>query len=244
MRVALYNQMFGLNGKYFFSTLIGHWAVHYQKNPEKIWRRANISNTTSTLLKPEADILGIIEVLEGQEEEIKGQLRDKGYNYFYPGRGHKTKYSKLCVQELIASKIKGQQQDTGKWPMEDRLGGGGGFAYVCYPKQKFHLLLAHFGLPSRKYYFEQMNFLSDYLKNLKGRTVVLGDFNLEYEKIKKYLLDYKLVSGEIKTCSNTPILKWFYNKDVDHILVRGFQARDFGNSMGYSDHKLIWADLS
>ncbi len=243
MRIAIYNQMFGLNGKSFFPTLIGHWAVHYQADPEQIWKRAKLLNTVNTILEPGADILGIIEVLEGQEEEIKGHLRDKGYNYFYLGRGHKTKYSRLCVQELIASKIKGEQQEVGTWPVEDRLGGGGGFAHVYYPKQKFNLVLVHFGLPSKKYYYQQMNFLSDYLKNIKGRTIVLGDFNLEYKKIKKHLLNYTLVSGEIKTCSNTPVMKWFYNKDVDHILVKGFQTRDFGSLMGFSDHKLIWADL-
>jgi len=235
--------MFGLNGKSFFSNIMGHWAVHYQGNPEKIWKRANISNTINTILEPGADILGIIEVLEGQEEEVKRQLRDNGYNYFYLGRGHKTKYSKLCVQELIVSKIKGKQEDTGNWPMENRLGGGGGFAHVYFPVQKFHLILAHFGLPSRKYYLEQMNFLSDYLKKIEGRTVVLGDFNLEYEKIKKYLLNYRLVSGKIKTCSNTPVMKWVYNKDVDHILVKGFKAEKTGILKGYSDHLLLWADL-
>jgi endonuclease/exonuclease/phosphatase family metal-dependent hydrolase len=243
MRVALYNQMFGLNGKSFFSNLIGHWAVHYQENPEKVWKRASIPNTVSTLLNTEADVLGIIEVLEGQEEEIKEQLRDKGYNYFYLGLGHKTKYGGLCVQELVASKIKGEQQETGNWPVENCLGGGGGFVHVYYPKQKFHLVLAHFGLPSKKYYWGQMNFLSDYLKNMEGRTIILGDFNLEYEKIKEYLWDYRLVSRGIKTCSNTPIMKWFYNKGVDHVFVKGFKAKNFGSLMGYSDHLLLWADL-
>lgn len=244
MRVVLYNQMFGLNGKSFLTNIIGHWAVHYQADPKKIWMRVNISNTINTLLQSNADIFGIVEVLEGQEEEIKEKLKKKGYNYFYLGKGHKTKYSKLYVQELIASKIKGKQQNIGVWPMEDRLGGGGGIAHVCFSKQKYHLILAHLGLPSRKYYWKQISFLRDYLKEIEGKVIILGDFNLPYQKLKNYFLDYELVSEEMKTCSNTPIMRWFYYKDVDHIFVKGLNKIDIGSLDGYSDHKLIWADLS
>ncbi len=39
-------------------------------------------------------------------------------------------------------------------------------------------------------------------------------------------------------------MKWFYNKDVDHILVRGFKPSRSGVIEGESDHKLIYVDLS
>ncbi len=137
MRVALYNQMFALNGRSFWANLIGHWAVHYQPNPEKIWKRTNIQKTIETLSKSEADLIGIIEVLEGQEEKLKTKLRKRGYNYFYLGKGHKTKYSHLRVQELVASKVKGEQKNAPKWPMEDRLGGGGGLFMFIIQKINF-----------------------------------------------------------------------------------------------------------
>ena len=39
MRIAIYNQMFGLDGRSFLSNLFGHWAVHFQSNPKKMWKR-------------------------------------------------------------------------------------------------------------------------------------------------------------------------------------------------------------
>lgn len=66
--------MFGLNGRSFLSTVIGHWAVHYQRHPEKIWQRVDISGTMNIIMKSKAEIIGIIEVLEGQEKEIVERL--------------------------------------------------------------------------------------------------------------------------------------------------------------------------
>ena len=243
MRVAIYNQMFALNGNSFWKTVIGHWAVHYQKNPKKIWKRTDISKTLDIISKSRAEIIGIVEVLEGQEKELINGLRGLEYKYFYLGKGHKTKYSGLYVQELVASKIKGEQKNTGEWPVEHRLGGGGGFVHVYYPKQKFNLLFAHLGLPSKKYYWKQVKFLQDYLKKLKGKKIILGDFNLSYKELKQHLPDFNLISNEIKSCSTTPIMKLFYNKDVDHILTTDFELIKCGFLEGVSDHKLIYADL-
>lgn len=235
--------MFGLNGRGFWGNLIGHWAVHYQKNPKQIWKRADISETIDTVAQSEADIVGIVEVLEGQEERLKRMLNKKGYNFFYIGKGHKTKYSGLYVQELIASRQYGIQKDTGEWPVEHRMGGGGGFAHLHYAESKFNLILAHLGLPSKKYYWKQISFLQNYLKKVEGRVILMGDFNLSYQDLKPYVSDFNLVSGEVKTCSTTPIMKWFCNKDMDHILVKGFKPIQCGVLEGKSDHKLIYADL-
>ena len=90
MRVALYNQMFGLNGMSFLDNIAGHWAVHYQSDISKIWKRADISKTLETIKKAEADIFGVAEVLEGQEDELKKGLRDLGYTSFYLAKGDST----------------------------------------------------------------------------------------------------------------------------------------------------------
>ncbi len=186
--------MFGLNGRNFWKNIIGHWAVHYQRDPERIWGRVDISKTIDIIQKSKAEIIGIVEVLEGQEKELKRGLREKGYNFFYLGKGHKTKYSELYVQELVASKIKGKQKETEEWPVEHRLGGGGGFVHVHYPRQQFHLLLAHLGLRSRKYHLKQIDFLQNYTRKLEGRVVILGDFNLSYQSLKPHFLGFDLVS--------------------------------------------------
>lgn len=243
MRVAIYNQMFGLNGNSLWKSLIGHWAVHFQANPKKVWKRTKILGTLNTISQANPDVIGVVEVLEGQEKELKQNLRKLGYNFFYISRGHKTKYSRLYVQVFIASRIKGKQIIAGKWPTEDNLGGGGGFAHVQYDKPRFHLVLAHFSFPHKKCYKAQLSFLKNYLKKLKGKIVLMGDFNLSYGNLNPHFQNLRLVSEKTKTCSTTPVLRWFYNEDVDHILVRGFKPEACGAIKGNSDHLLLYADL-
>ena len=47
----------------------------------------------------------------------------------------------------------------------------------------------------------------------------------------------------MKTCSETPIIKWFYSKDVDHVFSRGFGFVEAGSEEGISDHKAVYIDL-
>lgn len=241
MRVGIYNQMFGLNGRGFWSNVLGHWAVHYQPNPEKVWKRANLSKTVEIIDKARLDVVGVCEVLEGQEEELEECLRKIGFNYFYEGRGHETKRSCLGVMGLVGSKFEGRQRNVRDWPVRDELGGGGGFVQVGFGE--FDLTLAHLGLPSKNYYWDQIYFLQESLGRLKGRQIVLGDMNLSYRDFRDYFHGFDLASGELKTCSSTRIMKWFYDRDVDHILVRGFEQKGGGVLEGRSDHKLVWADL-
>ena len=71
----------------------------------------------------------------------------------------------------------------------------------------------------------------------------MGDFNCSWKDLKKYFAGFTLVTEEMKTCSTTPIMKWFFNKDVDHIMVKGFKKKKIGFLEGWSDHNLVWADL-
>ena len=243
MRVAIYNQMFGLDGRSLFSYLRGHWAVHFQSNPNKIWKLARLDKTIEIVKRADADIIGICEILEGQQDKLKKELMKIGYNRIYFGYGHKTKYSNLHVIEAIASKFPCKQIDIGRWLVEDRIGGGGGLGAVYIPKLKTTFFNVHLGLPRMKYFQQQIGYVSDKIMKTKGKIIVVGDFNLEYNKIKQYFPDLKLISGRIKTCSLTPITKWFYWKDCDHIFVKGFEKKKLGELRGYSDHKLIYADL-
>lgn len=241
MRVAVYNQMFGLNGRSFFSSMGGHYFVHFQKDPKKVEKFVNLNETLEIVGKSKADILGICEISEGQEKDICKGLRKLGYKYFYFGRGHKFKYSNKHVIELLASKFKGKQLNYKIWPLVNRLGGGGGFV-VCKFKEMnvFHV---HLALPRRGFFEKQIEYMQKILKKLNGRTIVMGDFNYSWKDLKKYFPGFKLVTEEYKTCSLTPVMKWFYNKDVDHIFVKGFGVESIGTLEGRSDHKLIYADL-
>lgn len=243
MRVAVYNQMFGLNGRSFFGNIIGHFLVHWTGYPKIVMNRANLEDTINILKKADADIIGICEIFEGQEKEIEMKLRKIGYKYFYYGRGHRFRYSNRHVLELLASKIKGKQIIFKEWPVQNSFGGGGGFVVCYFKKLNNNVFLAHLGIPSKKYFFGQIKHIQEIIKKLKGKIILMGDFNEEYYKIETHFSDLVLVTGKIKTCSMTPILHWFCYKDMDHIMVKGFKKKDIGTFLGNSDHKLIYADL-
>ncbi len=233
--------MFGLDGRSLFSNVIGHYYLHYQKHPEKVFSRANLNHTFGIIGKSKADIIGLCEIYEGQENEIIKGLKKQGYNYFYFGKGHRFRHNDRHVVELIASKIEGEQLEYKMWPVENRLGGGGGFVVSKFSGLNvFHV---HLGLPVRNFFEDQISYMQEILGKLKGKTVLTGDFNCTYEKIRDFFPDFELATGRIKTCSQTPGLNWFYNKDVDHILVRGFEVENAGTLEGRSDHKLVYADL-
>ena len=44
-------------------------------------------------------------------------------------------------------------------------------------------------------------------------VILMGDFNLPYKKLKKYFPGFEIATKELKTCSITPIMKWFFWKD-------------------------------
>ena len=85
MRVAVYNQMFGLNGRSFLSNVIGHYFVHWQKDPKKVLARTDLNKNLELIKKSKAELLGICEIYEGQEKEIIERLKTFGYKYFYFG---------------------------------------------------------------------------------------------------------------------------------------------------------------
>src|SRR3989338_3362316 len=122
MRVAFYNQMFALNGKSFISNIIGHWAVHFQNNQKRIWKRTNLDKTIETIRKSEADIVAIAEVLEGQETELKEKLKEMGYNYVFFQNGNRTKFRKLYVKVAVASKFKCEKIKILDFPIENKIG--------------------------------------------------------------------------------------------------------------------------
>lgn len=241
MRVAVYNQMFGLDGRSLWKNVLGHYYLHYQGNPNKVLSRINLLKNLELIRKSNADIVGICEIYEGTEHKIKTELKRLGYNYIYFGIGHRFKFNDRRVIELIASKVKCRQIKMKNWPLKNTLGGGGGFV-VCKFKN-FTLFHVHLALPTKGFFNEQIEYIQKIIKKTNGKIILMGDFNISYKELKKYFSDFKLATGEIKTCSLTPIMKWFYNKDVDHIFIRGFEAEKIGTLEGRSDHRLIYVDL-
>lgn len=244
MRVAVYNQMFGLDGGNIVSALRGNLSVHYSQNPEKIYENSDISKTIEVVASSKADIISICEVLEGQEKELKEKLSGLGYKYIYFESGRKTNRSDLSMMVVFASKIKCEKVEVTDFPLKDGVGGGGGFVHCYFPELKLDVISVHIGYNKGSTYFQQLGFLQGYLKKLYGNVILMGDFNLSHEKLNEFFGDLTLASNGIKSCSTTPIIREFINEDYDHIFVKGFDNCNAGELEGYSDHKLIYVDLA
>ncbi|MGV8151922.1 MAG: endonuclease/exonuclease/phosphatase family protein [Candidatus Nanoarchaeia archaeon] len=241
MRVALYNQMFGLDGRNLFSFAYGHYKVHFQKNfAGRI--KSNLDKTASLVYESNSDIAGICEILEDQEEELSEKLSHYGYNYSYYEKGHRTQFRKDAVGVGIFSKHKFNKISIKNFPLKNKMGGGGGAIHCYSPEFNVHFINLHLALLNEDIHNKQLSFIEDYIQKLEGKIVLLGDFNVTYNPLKDRFKSLKLVSEEIKTCPVTFGLK-FMIKDIDHIFVKGLEKQKLGAIKGYSDHKLIWADL-
>jgi len=241
MRVAVYNQMFGLNGENLFSFLTGHWKVHFQR----LFRKnisANLGKTIEIINKSKADVIGIAEVLEGQEKELTEELSDLGYNYVFYEKGHKTMFRDLYIEVAIASKIPCEKINISGFPVKNEMGGGGGIVHCYLPSLQTHVINLHLASVKKEVYIAQLDFVDQYVQNLEEKVILLGDFNVPYKEIGDRFDYLDLVSNKIKTCPTTFGLK-FLSKDLDHIFVRGYEGAQLEELIGYSDHKLIYVDL-
>lgn len=242
MRIGVYNQMFGLNGRSFLETVYGHYLVHFQNDSSNIWKRTDLSKTVEIIKKSRADVIGICEILQGQEKELARKLKKIGYKWIYFGEGHRTRFRKLHIKVAIASKIRCKKEYIQKEPIENKMGGGGGIVDCYFPGLKLNILNVHLGL-RKKLRKNQLEFLREHLKR-REKFVLMGDFNSCYNDISGYFSNLELDSDRIKTCTLTPFLRFFSWRDCDHILSRGLKKKDTGFLEGYSDHRLIYADFT
>jgi len=243
MRLGFYNQMFGIDGRKLSSFLLGHWAVHFQGNERLIWRMVDINRTIDVVKKSGADIIGIAEVLEGEEEELEKGLKKLGYKYIFFAKGHRTKFRKLYIKVCLASKIKCKKIGVRGFPVKDEMGGGGGVLHCYFPKLKLDIMILHLASKNKERIFDQLDFVENRIRKLKKKIVLMGDFNEVSDDLKSYFRDLNLVTGRIKTCSDTPILKKFWFKDLDHIFIRGFKKKKAGRLIGHSDHELLYVEV-
>jgi endonuclease/exonuclease/phosphatase family metal-dependent hydrolase len=240
MRFAVYNQMFGLDGRSFWGSVVGHWAVHYQSRKDRIKRRVDLNATLKLIGRSRADVVGICEVLEGQEDFLEKGLNMMGYRYVFFAEGHKTKFGHLGVRVCLASKIKCKHVKVEKVPFSNRFGGGGGMINCYFQKPRMNVVVTHLACrPDLR--DRQIARLQGHFKNKK--IVFMGDFNTCYDNVRHHFGDFNLVTGRVETCSMTPVIRWFVWRDFDHILERGFRKKSVGSFEGRSDHKLLYADL-
>jgi len=242
MRVALYNQMFGMNGKNLFSFLLAHYRVHFYNTKTKVVKGVYLDKTIETIKKADADIIGITEILEGQEIRLKKMLNKLGYKYIFFEKGHKSQVRKLYINIAIASKLKCEKIKIEGFPVKHEMGGGGGIINCYFPSIKTNLINLHLALSRKRINSKQIKFIISYLSKLKNKIILMGDFNLSNRKLRRRFKYLSFISEGIKTCPITYGIGFLRN-DIDHIFVRGYKKTGIGEITGNSDHKLIYADI-
>jgi endonuclease/exonuclease/phosphatase family metal-dependent hydrolase len=235
--------MYALNGKSAISNIMSHYTINLQRNEKRIKEKTDLERTVKIIKKSKADIIGISEVLDGQEEELKKRLAEIGYGHIYFAKCHRTRIRKLHANVAVASKIRCEQVDVKNFPNKNKMGSGGGIIECYIPEIDTSIINVHLANFRKKVKKKQIGFLQEYLDRKKNKIILLGDFNIRYKKLKGKLEGLELASGQVRTCSTTPVLRRFVNKDLDHVFVKGFKANFIGELNGFSDHKLIYVDL-
>jgi endonuclease/exonuclease/phosphatase (EEP) superfamily protein YafD len=205
-----------------------------------------LGSTCELIKKANADIIGVSEIICGQEEELSRLLSLNGYNCFF-GNGHRTKGSGLFLKVMIASKYPFEKVSNSGLPVLNKMGGGGGFAHIYVPGLDSDILGIHLsnGKNPRKkdIYFRQLDFLKDYISGLDRRVILMGDFNGTFEDVSEYLPELNLASNKLETCSLTVPFNFFFNEPIDHIFTKGYTVRKRGTMEGMSDHRMVYVDF-
>lgn len=233
--------MFAMDGSKLSSFAVAHWAVHLQSRPKRAWRLADVKRILSALERSRAEVVGIAEIVKGQEAELKDRLELLGYKYSAFALGHKTLFGKLSLGVGVFSKIPFRQVEFGESFTGTGVGQGAGSLIGYFPKWDFYFFVAHLSwFPPRA--LKQARKLLDFADRFE-RCAIVGDFNLPLKKFYNPDSVFQAVSDSAITCSTTPIIRSIVSKDFDHILVKGVKAKNFGMIQGLSDHLLIYCDL-
>jgi endonuclease/exonuclease/phosphatase family metal-dependent hydrolase len=236
--------MFGLDGTTLLGNILAHRMVHKKNNPDAIYKKQDLESTVKTVLRFSPHIAGICEVLEGQEAKLWNHLKKSGFESVHFGDGYKTEQSGLVVKTAIATKVASKKYKLEDFPVENKIGGGGGLVVARITEPDTDIVCVHMAHPENKVlYIEQTNYILNLTNRFQDNIIIAGDFNQTYEKIRSHFLDLQLATKGIKTSSTTPVLKWFKNEDLDHILFRGFELKKSGSIQGKSDHKLVYAEF-
>lgn len=254
MRIAIYNQMFGCDGRSLSGFLSTHY-LHRAKKYHQLEKKVNLNRTLKTIQKAKADIVGIMEVLgEKQRKLLIRELREQGYKSFYVGYGHGLNQDYGNVETLLATCFDDEQIFQPKFSVPANLGFGGGIVAVYIPSKDLYVIQLHLPLcrgRTKKFFTAQFeNLLIEIEKirvmKLNPKIVVMGDFNCCTKDLLKFFPQFsrfKDLSAGLSTCSVNNFLRWFYCKDLDHIFGLNFKAKAKGMIEDFSDHALVWVEV-
>lgn len=255
MRIASYNHMFGCDGHSLSEFLYVH-ALHKSQAYEDVDKRTRLERTGTTIEEANADVVGIAEILGAQQrQKLIDILENSGYQHFHVGRGHGLgqKFGGV-VETLLATRMPSNSIYSPDFKVPDKLGYGGGVVGIHIPAYDLYIVQVHLPLCSgktQKSFSDQVHSILCEVEKMKGQSanakiVLMGDFNCSYvDLIRLYpeFQQFQKLSADLATCSTTNLLRWFYRKDLDHVLGMGLEAKDAGVIEGISDHMLVWVDL-
>mgnify|MGYP006290508659 FL=1 len=75
--------MFGLNGRSFFSNIFGHLRIHFSRKKFHELKGLDLNRTIEIVKNSNAHVIGVCEILEGQEKELKKRLGEIRYKYVF-----------------------------------------------------------------------------------------------------------------------------------------------------------------
>jgi len=247
MKFATYNIMFGMRGNSLLLNVLGHFAIHgvHSRNLTDYLSRYN-KQAVQLALETNAEVISFNEVLGTlRNDEIINQFRKNDYNFFSWGAaGH---YSQpLDIGTLIASK-KEFERIPFYLPMANKMGGGAGACAIYLKDKNIVSLAVHFGL-KEKIRVKQIEAVVDFLEKKKSegrRIVLMGDFNSDEYTLNE---DERFKRLGLKSANEIPTFQFMGiitpNKSIDNIFYGPrLRLKERGVSGGYSDHKLVWADL-
>jgi endonuclease/exonuclease/phosphatase family metal-dependent hydrolase len=265
MVLAYFNHMFGCDGHRlwpFAKMHVHHFLGNFEKPNRKnflemfmhgaykvigghsvIKKMAHVEATVGLILRQNPDVVAIGEVFgTRQSEELQRELSKIGYKSFLFGNGSSASDGIDTVGTLLASKKKIKPIFESKWEkLHPKFGGGGGMVYGTIGK--LHVISLHLAMVRfSRHFFTQMAVLKKLIAKAKDAPlIVLGDFNMSYEVIKKrfpILAKMKHMTPFISTFRHYP------GRDIDHIL--GMHVRQKGKAKlikGSSDHHMVQAEI-
>ncbi len=249
MRFATYNMMYGMYGKTLFFNALGHLSIHVLRSKilTNFLSRFN-KKTVELMANTDADVLVINEVLGSlKEKEIIQEFKKRGYNFSCFGSA-RSPYEPLDMGTLIVSKNKFERLNLSV-VAKDKKGGVGGACAIYFKEKNLTVIGIHFGLLD-KYSSKQIVEIALFIeeqKNLKRKVVLVGDFNMNSEELNSFSDFEELGLKNANMKGTTPDIfeiKLFKFEAYDNIFFTDdLKLKKSDTVKGYSDHRLVWADL-
>jgi exonuclease III len=238
-KLLYYNHCYGTGAIKFWHFFLCHFW-HFLGFLEKVRIMSDIEPTVRLIRKHNPDVAVVSEVLGSvQRKELIESFKALGYQYFSIGQGHGWKGSNEKVEILLISKFCIEECKTPQYSVPDRAGYGGGMGSVYIPEMEASLLFVHLPQSDKKAFADQLSIIQNIVDKNKEGLVIAGDFNITRDRLPVSLQKLTPLSLAEPTCSATSFISWWYHKNIDHLLGRGFVLGKSETVEWDSDHRAL-----